>query len=148
MRGLFEEGHKRAPAIIFIDEIDAIGTARGASNQLSRHDEKEQTLNQLLSEVDGFDPSVGLVLLAATNRPEILDPALLRAGRFDRQVLVDRPDKAGRRQILEVYLQRIAAGPDVLAEEIAAMTPGFTGAIWPRSSTRRQLSPRDGTRGW
>jgi cell division protease FtsH len=128
VRDLFEQGHKKAPAIIFIDEIDAIGTARGAASQLSRHDEREQTLNQLLSEVDGFDPSVGLVLLAATNRPEILDPALLRAGRFDRQVLVDRPDKPGRRQILEVYLRKITIAPDVCAEDIAAMTPGFTGA--------------------
>jgi cell division protease FtsH len=128
VRDLFQQANKKAPAIIFIDEIDAVGAARGAASQLNRHDEKEQTLNQLLSEVDGFDASVGLVLLAATNRPEILDPALLRAGRFDRQVLVDRPDKAGRKQILEVYLRKIARGPDVSAEDIAAMTPGFTGA--------------------
>jgi cell division protease FtsH len=129
VRDLFEQGRKVAPAIIFIDEIDAIGAARGAANQFGgRHDEKEQTLNQLLSEIDGFDQSVGLVLLSATNRPEILDPALLRAGRFDRQVLVDRPDKTGRSQILDVYLRRIAIGPDVSSEEIAAMTPGFTGA--------------------
>ena len=129
VRDLFEQGRKVAPAIIFIDEIDAIGAARGAANQFGgRHDEKEQTLNQLLSEIDGFDQSVGLVLLSTTNRPEILDPALLRAGRFDRQVLVDRPDKTGRSQILDVYLRRIAIGPDVSSEEIAAMTPGFTGA--------------------
>jgi cell division protease FtsH len=129
VRDLFEQGRKVAPAIIFIDEIDAIGAARGAVNQFGgRHDEKEQTLNQLLSEIDGFDQSVGLVLRSATNPPEILDPALLRAGRFDRQVLVDRPDKTGRSQILDVYLRRIAIGPDVSSEEIAAMTPGFTGA--------------------
>ena len=92
------------------------------------HDEKEQTLNQLLDELDGFDPSSGLVLLAATNRPEILDPALLRAGRFDRQVLVDRPDKKGREQILAVHLKKAKLGGDVMPEKIAALTPGFTGA--------------------
>ena len=117
-----------APAIIFIDELDALGRARGAASQIGGNEEKEQTLNQLLSEVDGFDPTVGLVLLAATNRPEILDPALLRSGRFDRQVLVDRPDKTGRIQILNIYLKKVRLGPDVSAEEVAAMTPGFTGA--------------------
>jgi cell division protease FtsH len=128
VRDLFEQGRKSAPAIIFIDELDALGHARGAASRLGSNDEKEQTLNQLLSEVDGFDPTVGLVLLAATNRPEILDPALLRAGRFDRQVLVDRPDKIGRIQILDIYLKKVRLGPDVSAEEVAAMTPGFTGA--------------------
>jgi cell division protease FtsH len=128
VRDLFEQGRKQAPAIIFIDELDALGHARGASDRIGGNDEKEQTLNQLLSEVDGFDPTVGLVLLAATNRPEILDPALLRAGRFDRQVLVDRPDKIGRIQILEIYLKKIRVGADVSAEEIASLTPGFTGA--------------------
>jgi cell division protease FtsH len=128
VRDLFEQGRKMAPAIIFIDELDALGRARGAPSHLGGNDEKEQTLNQLLSEVDGFDPTVGLVLLAATNRPEILDPALLRAGRFDRQVLVDRPDKTGRIQILKLYLGKVSLGPDVSAEEIAALTPGFTGA--------------------
>jgi cell division protease FtsH len=128
VRDLFEQGRDKAPAIIFIDELDALGHARGAPSHFGGNDEKEQTLNQLLSEMDGFDPSVGLVLLAATNRPEILDPALLRAGRFDRQVLVDRPDKIGRIQILDIYLKRIQLGPDVSAEEIAALTPGFTGA--------------------
>ncbi len=128
VRDLFEQGRTMAPAIIFIDELDALGRARGAPSHTGSNDEKEQTLNQLLSEVDGFDPTVGLVLLAATNRPEILDPALLRAGRFDRQVLVDRPDKAGRIQILNLYLPKVRLGADVSAEEIAALTPGFTGA--------------------
>jgi cell division protease FtsH len=128
VRDLFEQGRKMAPAIIFIDELDALGRARGAPSQIGGNEEKEQTLNQLLSEVDGFDPTGGLVLLAATNRPEILDPALLRSGRFDRQVLVDRPDKTGRIQILDIYLKKIRLGADVSAEEVAAMTPGFTGA--------------------
>ncbi|HYI87737.1 MAG TPA: ATP-dependent metallopeptidase FtsH/Yme1/Tma family protein, partial [Burkholderiales bacterium] len=106
VRDLFEQARQKAPAIIFIDELDALGRARGAGG-LGGHDEKEQTLNQLLVELDGFDPSTGLVLLAATNRPEILDPALLRAGRFDRVVLVDRPDKKGRLQILQVHAKRV-----------------------------------------
>jgi cell division protease FtsH len=128
VRDLFEQARQRAPAIIFIDEIDALGRARGAFGGLGGHDEKEQTLNQLLAELDGFDPSVGLVLLAATNRPEILDPALLRAGRFDRQVLVDRPDKAGRIQILNVHLKRVTLASDFDPEKVAALTPGFSGA--------------------
>jgi cell division protease FtsH len=128
VRDLFEQARQRAPAIIFIDELDALGRARGAYPLFGGHDEKEQTLNQLLSEMDGFDPSVGLILLAATNRPEILDPALLRAGRFDRQVLVDRPDKAGRVQILNVHLKKVQLAPDVDPVEIAALTPGFSGA--------------------
>jgi cell division protease FtsH len=127
VRDLFEQGRKMAPAIIFIDELDALGRARGAYG-LGGHDEKEQTLNQLLVEMDGFDPSQGLILLAATNRPEILDPALLRAGRFDRQVLVDRPDKKGRVQILEVHLKKVRLAPDTDPAQIAALTPGFTGA--------------------
>jgi len=126
VRDLFEQARQKAPAIIFIDELDALGRARGA--YVGGHDEKEQTLNQLLVEMDGFDPSSGLVLLAATNRPEILDPALLRAGRFDRQVLVDRPDKIGRLQILNVHIRKIALAPDVDKEKIAALTPGFSGA--------------------
>jgi cell division protease FtsH len=128
VRDLFEQARAKAPAIIFIDELDALGRARGAAGFAGGHDEKEQTLNQLLVELDGFDSSKGLVLLAATNRPEILDPALLRAGRFDRQVLVDRPDKKGRIQILEVYMRKAKLGPDVDAEKVAALTPGFTGA--------------------
>ncbi len=127
VRDLFEQARQKAPAIIFIDELDALGRARGA-NPLGGHDEKEQTLNQLLAELDGFDPSQGLVLLAATNRPEILDPALLRAGRFDRQVLVDRPDKKGRVQILNVHLKKVHLALDVDPDKIAALTPGFSGA--------------------
>jgi cell division protease FtsH len=127
VRDLFEQARQHAPAIIFIDELDALGRARGPY-AMGGQDEKEQTLNQLLNELDGFDPSSGLVLLAATNRPEILDPALLRAGRFDRQVLVDRPDKKGREQILAVHLKKAKLGGDVMPDEIAALTPGFTGA--------------------
>ncbi|WP_176463840.1 ATP-dependent zinc metalloprotease FtsH [Bordetella genomosp. 11] len=127
VRDLFEQARAKAPAIIFIDELDALGRARGIG-PMGGHDEKEQTLNQLLVELDGFDASTGLVLLAATNRPEILDPALLRAGRFDRQVLVDRPDKQGRIQILKVHMKKVTLAPDVDAASVAALTPGFTGA--------------------
>jgi cell division protease FtsH len=129
VRDLFEQARTRAPAIIFIDELDALGRARsGGQPGLGGHDEKEQTLNQLLVELDGFDPSVGIVLLAATNRPEVLDPALLRAGRFDRQVLVDRPDRVGRIAILRVHLGKLKSAADVDPEKVAALTPGFTGA--------------------
>ncbi len=128
VRDLFEQARQKAPAIIFIDELDALGRARGAYPFGGGHDEKEQTLNQLLSELDGFDTRAGMVLLSATNRPEILDPALLRAGRFDRQVLVDRPDKIGRVQILQVHIRKITIGADVDLETVAALTPGFTGA--------------------
>ncbi len=128
VRDLFEQARQRAPAIVFIDELDALGRARGIPGMGGGHDEKEQTLNQLLVEMDGFDPSQGLVLLAATNRPEILDPALLRAGRFDRQVLVDRPDKVGRAAILRVHIRHVQLAPDVDVEAVAALTPGFTGA--------------------
>jgi cell division protease FtsH len=127
VRDLFEQARQKAPAIIFIDELDALGRARGAYS-LGGHDEKEQTLNQLLSEMDGFDSRQGLVLLAATNRPEILDPALLRAGRFDRQVLVDRPDKKGRTEILKVHVKKIRVALDADLVQIAALTPGFSGA--------------------
>lgn len=127
VRDLFEQARKKAPAIIFIDELDALGRARGAFS-LGGHDEKEQTLNQLLVEMDGFDPKDGTILLAATNRPEILDPALLRAGRFDRQILVDRPDKIGRVQILQVHARKVQLAPGTSLEEVAALTPGFTGA--------------------
>src|SRR5690349_11034934 len=127
VRDLFEQARGKAPAIIFIDELDALGRARGAG-PFGGHDEKEQTLNQLLVEMDGFDPSTGLVLLAATNRPEILDPALLRAGRFDRQILVDRPDKRGRLQILQVHVKKVRLAPGVDLEQVAALTAGFTGA--------------------
>ena len=128
VRDLFEQARAKAPAIIFIDELDALGRARHASPFAGGHDEKEQTLNQLLVELDGFDTTVGVVLLAATNRPEILDPALLRAGRFDRQVLVDRPDRRGRRQILDVHAKKIQLAPGVDGEKVAQLTPGFTGA--------------------
>ena len=128
VRDLFETARKDAPAIIFIDELDALGRARGMSGMIGGHDEREQTLNQLLAELDGFDPSTGVVLLAATNRPEILDPALLRAGRFDRQVLVDRPDKKGRVQILDVHIRKVKLAPDVELEKVAALTAGFSGA--------------------
>ncbi len=128
VRDLFEQARAQAPAIIFIDELDALGRARGIGPFTGGHDEKEQTLNQLLSELDGFDPSTGVVLLAATNRPEILDPALLRAGRFDRQVLVDRPDKEGRIRILQIHMRKVKLAADVDPEKVAALTPGFTGA--------------------
>jgi cell division protease FtsH len=128
VRDLFEQARQKAPAIVFIDELDAMGRARGASPLAGGHDEKEQTLNQLLVEMDGFDPTSGIVLLAATNRPEVLDPALLRAGRFDRQVLVDRPDKRGRLEILGVHVKKVRLDADVDIEQVAALTPGFTGA--------------------
>lgn len=128
VRDLFEQARKTAPCIIFIDELDALGRARGAYPMIGGHDEKEQTLNQLLVELDGFDSRAGLVILSATNRPEILDPALLRAGRFDRQVLVDRPDKNGRMAILGIYLKKVSLHADVDTGKIAALTPGFTGA--------------------
>ena len=128
VRDLFDQARNAAPAIVFIDELDALGRARGMNNITGGHDEKEQTLNQLLAELDGFDPRTGVVLLAATNRPEILDPALLRAGRFDRQILVDRPDKTGRVKILEVHIKHIKRASDVDLEAVAAMTTGFTGA--------------------
>jgi len=128
VRDLFEQARAKAPCIIFIDELDALGRARGAIPGFGGHDEKEQTLNQLLVEMDGFDLATGIVLLAATNRPEILDPALLRAGRFDRQVLVDRPDRIGREQILKVHTRKVLLAVDVKLEQVAALTPGFTGA--------------------
>jgi cell division protease FtsH len=127
VRDLFEQARKAAPCIIFIDELDALGRSR-VPNAFGGYDEKEQTLNQLLAELDGFDPRAGVILLAATNRPEILDPALLRAGRFDRQVLVDRPDKSGRMAILKVHIHKITTGPDVDLEKVAGLTTGFTGA--------------------
>ncbi|HUI95763.1 MAG TPA: ATP-dependent zinc metalloprotease FtsH [Xanthobacteraceae bacterium] len=127
VRDLFEQARKAAPCIIFIDELDALGRSRTAG-AYGGVDEKEQTLNQLLAELDGFDPSGGIVLLAATNRPEILDPALLRAGRFDRQVLVDRPDRKGRLEILGVHVRRITLAADVDLDAVAGLTTGFTGA--------------------
>lgn len=128
VRDLFEQARKVKPSLIFIDELDAMGRARGIGPFGGGHDEKEQTLNQLLVELDGFDPREGIVLLAATNRPEILDPALLRAGRFDRQVLVDRPDRIGRVAILQVHAKKVTLDLNVDLEAVAALTPGFTGA--------------------
>jgi cell division protease FtsH len=127
VRDLFEQATQKAPCIIFIDELDALGKARGFS-AMGGHDEREQTLNQLLVEMDGFDPKVGVILMAATNRPEILDPALLRPGRFDRHVLVDRPDRIGRVEILKVHLRNVKAEPDLDLDTIAGMTPGMVGA--------------------
>jgi cell division protease FtsH len=128
VRDLFEQARGKAPAIVFIDELDAMGRARNSGPFAGGHDEKEQTLNQLLVEMDGFDPTSGVVLLAATNRPEVLDPALLRAGRFDRQVLVDRPDKRGRVEVLRVHIKKVKLDAEVDLEQVAALTPGFTGA--------------------
>jgi cell division protease FtsH len=127
VRDLFEEARKAAPCIIFIDELDALGRSRSGA-MIGGLDEKEQTLNQLLAELDGFDPSTGVILLAATNRPEILDPALLRAGRFDRQVLVDRPDHIGRLQILKVHVRKVTLAEGLDLDRVAGMTTGFTGA--------------------
>jgi cell division protease FtsH len=127
VRDLFEQARKAAPCIIFIDELDALGRSR-VPGGFGGTDEKEQTLNQLLAELDGFDPSTGVILLAATNRPEILDPALMRAGRFDRQVLVDRPDRAGRLEILKVHVRKVQLAPDFDLDAIAQLTTGFTGA--------------------
>jgi cell division protease FtsH len=126
VRDLFLQAKEKAPCIIFIDELDALGKARGMGP--IGHEEREQTLNQLLVEMDGFDPRLGVILMAATNRPEILDPALLRAGRFDRQVLVDRPDKEGRLAILRLHARGVPLAPEVNLEVIAAMTAGFAGA--------------------
>jgi cell division protease FtsH len=128
VRDLFAQARQAAPCIIFIDELDALGRARTPFSGFGGSDEKEQTLNQLLAELDGFDPRVGIVLLAATNRPEILDPALTRAGRFDRQLVLDRPNRTGREEILKVHLRKIKVAPDLKVDEIAGLTPGFTGA--------------------
>jgi cell division protease FtsH len=127
VRDLFDQAKQKAPCIIFIDELDALGKARGFGT-MGGHDEREQTLNQLLVEMDGFDPQIGVILMAATNRPEILDPALLRPGRFDRQILVDRPDKIGRAAILKVHLKTVQHEKKLDVEKIASMTPGMVGA--------------------
>src|SRR5258705_724804 len=127
VRDLFEQARKAAPCIIFIDELDALGRSRGPS-AFGGYDEKEQTLNQLLAELDGFDPMTGVILLGATNRPEELDPALLRPGRFDRQVLVDRPDRSGRLEILKVHVAKIRLVSGVDLDQVAGLTTGFTGA--------------------
>jgi cell division protease FtsH len=127
VRDLFQQAQQRAPAIIFIDELDALGKARGL-NPMGGHDEREQTLNQLLVEMDGFDSNRGVIIMGATNRPEILDPALLRPGRFDRRVVIDRPDLRGREKILRVHTKTVKLGPDVDLSRVAARTAGFVGA--------------------
>ncbi|WP_051039924.1 ATP-dependent zinc metalloprotease FtsH [Synechococcus sp. PCC 7336] len=129
VRDLFEQAKRQAPCIVFIDELDALGKSRAnVGSPMGGHDEREQTLNQLLAELDGFDPNSGVILLAATNRPEVLDPALLRPGRFNRQVLVDRPERTGRLAILEVHARGVKLAPDIDLSKIAARTPGFAGA--------------------
>lgn len=128
VRELFEQARQKAPCIIFIDELDAIGRSRGVGPAMGGHDEREQTLNQILTEMDGFDPSTGVVVMAATNRPEILDKALLRAGRFDRQVLVDKPDLRDREEILKLHSKRLQLGDDINLTVVAQRTPGFVGA--------------------
>ena len=127
VRDLFAQATQKAPCIVFIDELDALGKSRN-SGVMGGHDEREQTLNQLLAEMDGFDPRASVIIMGATNRPEILDPALLRPGRFDRQVLVDRPDKRGREKILQIHAKNVKLGPDVDLRAVAARTPGFAGA--------------------
>jgi cell division protease FtsH len=130
VRELFQQAKEKAPALVFLDEIDTIGKGRGGVGGagLGAHDEREQTLNQLLVEMDGFDASKGVIIMAATNRPDVLDPALVRPGRFDRQVVVDRPDLKGREEILRVHARGVALSPSVELRTIAARTPGFTGA--------------------
>ena len=130
VRELFQQAKERAPALVFLDEIDTIGKGRSGAmgSGFGAHDEREQTLNQLLVEMDGFDSQKGVIIMAATNRPDVLDPALVRPGRFDRQVVVDRPDLKGREEILRVHARGVALAPDVDLRTIAARTPGFTGA--------------------
>ncbi|MEM9906949.1 MAG: ATP-dependent zinc metalloprotease FtsH [Cyanobacteria bacterium P01_D01_bin.44] len=128
VRDLFEQAKQQSPCIVFIDELDALGKSRSANSPFSGNDEREQTLNQLLAEMDGFEPNAGVILLAATNRPEVLDPALLRAGRFDRRIVVDRPDRQGREAILEVHAKTVHLADDVALDKLAARTPGFAGA--------------------
>ncbi|NEZ61336.1 ATP-dependent metallopeptidase FtsH/Yme1/Tma family protein [Leptolyngbyaceae cyanobacterium CCMR0082] len=128
VRDLFEQAKQQAPCIVFIDELDALGKSRTANGPFASNDEREQTLNQLLAEMDGFEPNAGVILLAATNRPEVLDPALLRAGRFDRRIVVDRPDRQGRKAILDVHAKTVQLSDDVVLSKLAARTPGFAGA--------------------
>lgn len=142
VRDLFEQAKKDAPSIIFIDEIDAIGKSRAAGGMMGGNDEREQTLNQLLAEMDGFGTDTPIIILAATNRPEILDPALLRPGRFDRQVLVDKPDYQGRIDILKVHVKGVKQDSDVDLEEIGPVSPQvWRGLIWPISSMKRPCLP-------
>ena len=134
VRDLFEQGRKHAPCILFIDELDAVGRTRGAGYG-GGHDEREQTLNQMLVEMDGFDTKDGVIIIAATNRPDVLDPALLRPGRFDRQVVVDMPDVKGREEILKIHSSKIPVGGDVDINRVARATPGCSGR---RSGEHRQ----------
>jgi len=127
VRDMMDQGKKNAPCIIFIDEIDAVGRSRGAGLG-GGNDEREQTLNQLLVEMDGFDTNEGVIIIAATNRPDVLDPALIRPGRFDRQVVISNPDIVGREAILKIHIKKINIGPDVKLRTIARGTPGFSGA--------------------
>jgi cell division protease FtsH len=135
VRDLFEQAKDKAPCIIFIDELDAIGKSRNAGFA-GGHDEREQTLNQLLAEMDGFDSSKGVIIMAATNRPEVLDQALLRPGRFDRQVVVDKPDVRGREAILRLHARAVVLAPGVDLGVIAARTPGFAGADLAQAARR------------
>ncbi|MCK6546603.1 ATP-dependent zinc metalloprotease FtsH [Myxococcota bacterium] len=140
VRDLFEQAKARSPCIIFIDEIDAIGRSRTGVGAIATHDEREQTLNQLLAEMDGFDPRQGVVIMAATNRPEVLDPALVRAGRFDRQVLIDRPSWDGRLAILQVHVRAMSLAPSVDLEIVARRTPGMVGADLARVANEAALA--------
>jgi len=128
VRDLFEQAKRRAPVIVFIDEVDAIGQSRATVGAIGVNDEREQTLNQLLSEMDGFEANQGVVIMAATNRPEVLDKALLRPGRFDRQIQVGLPTEEGRRQILAIHTRKVTLGPDADLDRLAKITPGFSGA--------------------
>lgn len=148
VRDLFTQARKSSPCIIFIDELDALGKSRGSNSMYGGNDEKEQTLNQLLTEMDGFETKEGIILLGATNRPEILDPALLRAGRFDRQVLVDRPDKVGRLEILRVHIDKIKYKEDLDLEQIASLTTGFTGADLENLVNEAALVATRGEKDW
>ena len=150
VRDLFQKAKEAAPAIIFIDELDAIGRSRGPMGGFGGgHDEREQTLNQILTEMDGFDPSSGVIVISATNRPELLDPALLRPGRFDRRVAVQPPDTVGRRKILEVHTRSVPLADDVNLDRLAATTPGMVGAdianvVNEGGADRRPARPRRG----
>ncbi len=141
VRSLFADAKAAAPAIVFVDELDAIGRSRTAGPMPGGHDEREQTLNQLLTEMDGFDPTIGVIVLAATNRPEILDAALLRPGRFDRRVAIQSPDTAGRRQILDVHARSVPLGPTSTSTGSPPRRPAWSAPTWPTSSTRARCWP-------
>jgi cell division protease FtsH len=147
VRDMFEQAKKHAPCIVFIDEIDAVGRQRGAGLG-GGNDEREQTLNQLLVEMDGFEATTGVIVIAATNRPDVLDPALLRPGRFDRQVVVGLPDIRGREQILLVHMRKVPVAPDVRPDILARGTPGMSGADLANLVNGRHCLPRAATSGW